>query len=330
MNQNSSYGREYNFAEMKSKEDFVKGHPVTTHEHYKTYVDRIVSGEENVLYSNETAALVSTSGTTGASKIYPFTTEYIQECKYILGTIMQSTLPKLVNLQRYAQFHIYSAVKRSPTGIPIGAGTQFVFLFPEHNLIPTPYSKLHKEDASYYAQAIFSLAERELRYISGFSADLMYSYMKFITNNWEHLCEDISLGQIGSHIGMPEDVRAELSEYLHADPERASELRQAMKVGLGGLAKRVWPGMEFILMGKSAAFKMCADALMENQFKGLKVVDFGHGATEGIIGLNIEGDSAHMANVFTFIPFVSYFYEFIPVENVEDENPPTLFLDQVC
>ena len=130
------------------------------------------------------------------------------------------------------------------------------FSFPPYNLIPEAYSKLHSEDASYYAQALFSLAERELGYINSFSADLMYSYWKFMTANWQHLCDDISRGHIGDHIDMPEDVKEELSRHLPADPARAEELREAIRGGIKGLAKRVWPTMNFIIMGKSAAFKV--------------------------------------------------------------------------
>ena len=328
-NKDTAYGQKYKFADMTSREDFVKNHPITTHEHFQDYVDRIMNGEENVLSSKKTVGLMSTSGTTGRSKIYPTTSEFISVFHAIILEIIPCMNLHLLNLQRYAQFHIFSHMKKTATGIPLGAGSQMIFTFPTHNLIPEEYSRLHNEDASYYAQAVFSLAERELRYIAGFSGDLMYSYMKFITQNWENLCEDINNGQIGTKIDMPDDVREDLSKHLKADPERATELRSAMKDGIVGLAQKIWPDMAFVLMGKSAGFKMAANFLMKNQFNGIKVIDYLHGATEGLTGCNIEVPDSHLHSIYTlsFLPWI--FIEFIPLEMVDQENPTAVFPEQV-
>ena len=235
----------------------------------------------------------------------------------------------MLNLQRYAQFHIFSAVKKTETGIPIGPGIQNVFRFPPYNLIPKAYSQLHDEDASYYAQALFSLAEKELRYIVGFSSDLMYSYMKFITQNWDQFCEDISSGKMGMNVKMPDNVREDLSKQLRADPQRAEELHIAMKDGIVGLARRIWPDIAFIQMGKAAGFKMAANFLMENHFKGIKIIDYTLDGSEGITGVNLEGPSSHQGSIFT-LSFVPWFYiEFIPLDQVDEENPKTVFADQV-
>ena len=328
-NKDTTYGQKYKFADMHSREDFVKNHPITTHEHFQAYLDRIMNGEENVLSSKETRGLISTSGTTGISKIYPVTLEGMK----IFWTLNAEVLPcmtlHLRNLQRFARFHIFPDMKKTPGGIPIGPGSMMVPVFPQDNLIPAEYSRLHKEDASYYAQAVFSLAERELGFIVGFSADLMYSYMKFITQNWENLCEDINNGQIGTKIDMPDDVREDLSRRLKADPKRATELRSAMKDGIVGLAKRIWPDMSFITMAKSGGFKMAADFLMENQLKDIKIIDFGHSATEGVTGCNLEGPDSHLSSIYTLSFFPWFFIELIPLELVDQENPTAIFPEQV-
>ena len=277
----------------------------------------------------EIVALLSTSGTTGTSKIYPVTQEFLSEFDAIIAVMFPATILHLLNLQRYAQFHIFSAVKKSDSGILIGAGSQFIFRFPPHNLIPKAYSQLHNEDASYYAQALFSLAERELRYIVGFSSDLMYSYMKFITQNWDQFCKDISNGKMGMNVKMPDKVREDLSKQLRADPQRAEELRIAMKDGIVGLARRIWPDIAFIQMGKAAGFKMAANFLMENHFKGIKIIDYTQGASEGTTGINLEGHNSHQGSIFTLSFFPWFFIEFIPLDKVDEENPIAVFPEQV-
>ena len=292
-------------------------------------MEQVVNGEKNVMSSREIVALFRTSGTTGTSKIYPVTREYLDEDDAVIAEIFPTTILNLLNLQRYAQFHIFSAVKKSKTGIPIGPVVEFIFRFPPCNLIPKAYSQLHDEDASCYAQALFSLAEKELRYIVGFSSDFMYSYMKFITQHWDQFCEDISSGKMGMNVKMPDNVREDLSKQLRADPQRAEELRIAMKDGIVGLARRIWPDIAFILLGKAAGFKMAANFLMENHFKGIKIIDYTLDSSEGMTGVNLEGPNSHQGSIFTlsFVPW--FFIEFIPLDRVDEENPKTVFADQV-
>lgn len=71
----TSFGKDHGFSEIKSHSDFVNRVPVRDYEGLKSYVDRVVSGEENVLWPGKPLYFAKTSGTTSGAKYIPLTKE---------------------------------------------------------------------------------------------------------------------------------------------------------------------------------------------------------------------------------------------------------------
>lgn len=72
---NTSFGKDHGFQAIKSHEDFVKSVQINDYEGLKTYVDRVVKGEENVLWKGKPLYFAKTSGTTSGAKYIPITKE---------------------------------------------------------------------------------------------------------------------------------------------------------------------------------------------------------------------------------------------------------------
>lgn len=73
----TSFGKDHLFSELKTHADFVKHVPVRDYEQLKSYVDRVVSGESDVLWPNKPIYFAKTSGTTSGVKYIPLTKESI-------------------------------------------------------------------------------------------------------------------------------------------------------------------------------------------------------------------------------------------------------------
>jgi hypothetical protein len=71
----TQFGRDHDFNNIKTHSDFVKHVPIRDYEELKPYVDRVVSGEENVLWKGKPIYFAKTSGTTSGSKYIPITKE---------------------------------------------------------------------------------------------------------------------------------------------------------------------------------------------------------------------------------------------------------------
>ena len=71
----TQFGKDHNFSEIKSFEDFAKQVPIRDYEELRPYVDRVVNGEENILWKGKPIYFAKTSGTTSGAKYIPLTKE---------------------------------------------------------------------------------------------------------------------------------------------------------------------------------------------------------------------------------------------------------------
>jgi len=73
--QNTAFGKDHDFSLIKTPQDFAAKVPVRDYEQLKGYVDRVVHGEENVLWPGKPLYFAKTSGTTSGAKYIPLTAE---------------------------------------------------------------------------------------------------------------------------------------------------------------------------------------------------------------------------------------------------------------
>ena len=71
----TQFGIDHHFDTINSSADFAKNVPIRDYEGLKTYVDRVVKGEENVLWKGKPLYFAKTSGTTSGAKYIPLTKE---------------------------------------------------------------------------------------------------------------------------------------------------------------------------------------------------------------------------------------------------------------
>lgn len=71
----TQFGMDHHFDQIKTFEDFTKNVPVRDYEGLKSYVDKVVKGEENILWKGKPLYFAKTSGTTSGAKYIPLTKE---------------------------------------------------------------------------------------------------------------------------------------------------------------------------------------------------------------------------------------------------------------
>ncbi len=74
----TQFGKEHAFAEIKSYADFVKRVPVRDYEGFRGYIDKIMSGQRDILWPGKPIYFAKTSGTTSGVKYIPITPESIK------------------------------------------------------------------------------------------------------------------------------------------------------------------------------------------------------------------------------------------------------------
>lgn len=93
----TQFGRDHDFVNIKSYEDFKQRVPIRDYEGLKTYFDRVVAGEPSVLWPGRPSYFAKTSGTTSGVKYIPITSD---------------SLPNHFGSARNALFHYFGQTGR--------------------------------------------------------------------------------------------------------------------------------------------------------------------------------------------------------------------------
>jgi len=69
------FGRDHGFDNIKSYDDFKKQVPIRDYEDLKPYIEKVINGEEDILWPGKPAYFAKTSGTTSGTKYIPISKE---------------------------------------------------------------------------------------------------------------------------------------------------------------------------------------------------------------------------------------------------------------
>ncbi|HLY71082.1 MAG TPA: GH3 auxin-responsive promoter family protein, partial [Puia sp.] len=81
--QYTEFGRKYNFSKIFSIREFKKAVPIQEYDDIKPYIQRIMNGEQNLLWNTPVNWFAKSSGTTSdKSKFIPVSDESLEDCHY--------------------------------------------------------------------------------------------------------------------------------------------------------------------------------------------------------------------------------------------------------
>lgn len=77
--QNTAWGKAHGFADVKSYNEYKETHPIVTYEQLKPWIQKVMDGQENVLWDSPTRWMAKSSGTTSdRSKFIPVSKESME------------------------------------------------------------------------------------------------------------------------------------------------------------------------------------------------------------------------------------------------------------
>jgi hypothetical protein len=93
LGRNTEWGKKYGYSEIENYEQFKAKVPISTYEEIFPYIDRMMHGEQNVLWSSHISWFSKSSGTTNArSKFIPVSKESLENCHMMGGKDMITLL----------------------------------------------------------------------------------------------------------------------------------------------------------------------------------------------------------------------------------------------
>ena len=92
--QHTAFGRKYGLKEMFSIRMFKQQIPIHEYEDLKPYIDRLMEGDENMLWNTPVNWFAKSSGTTSdKSKFIPVTEESLEDCHFQAGKDVYGEIP---------------------------------------------------------------------------------------------------------------------------------------------------------------------------------------------------------------------------------------------
>ncbi len=335
-NKDTEYGKKYDFANIKSIEEYRQKVPFSNYDTYAPYINRMVKKKEkNLITAYEVIQYAETSGSVGVQKKIPVTIESMEvyekysfaRTKALADKFYRETYGKHVPWEKGLNM-LETETTLMDDGTPRGSVTgsvsrRFRKLFklfltsPDELLFPIGGMNMN------YMKARFALEEPNLVFmLSGFMTNFV-DMLNYIKKHWEMICDDIEHGTINPEV-CEEKSRPVMMKYVKPRPKRAAELRKIFEEGFDTpIIPRLWPKFTWSCAIGTGGFATYAEKYIKYAGEKVAIDYFVYAASEGMFAACIKMNDPR------FIPLTdSCFFEFLPA-NADEDDTNTLTIDQL-
>ncbi|WP_210489847.1 GH3 auxin-responsive promoter family protein [Rufibacter aurantiacus] len=284
---NTEWGQKYGYSDKLSVREFQERVPVCAYEDLYPCIERVMRGEQNVLWPSKVEWFAKSSGTTNArSKFIPVTPEALEDCHYKGGKDMLS-----IYVNNYPDTKIFSG-----KGLSIGGS---------HH--PNEFnSDTRCGDVSAVIMQNLPIWAEAMR-----TPPLKVALMDKWEEKIEKMVEITVKENVTSLSGVPTWTYVLLNRIL--EETGAKDITE------------VWPNLELFTHG-AVAFgpyrELFRQLIPSEKMNYLEV----YNASEGFFGIQ---DEPSLKDEMLLMLDYGVFYEFIPMEEADQQNPRVLTLDQV-
>lgn len=285
---NTSYGKRYGFSSISTYKDFKNQVPIVSYEDLFPDIERVMRGEQNVLWPSEIKWFAKSSGTTNArSKFIPVSQEALDDTHYKGGKDLLS-----IYFNNYPEAKMFSG-----KGLVIGGSHQL--------------NQFDENSKSYYGDVSAVL----LKNLPWWAQMVRTPSLEIaLMDEWEEKIDrmvDITSEENVTNIsGVPTWMIVLLEKML-------------VKKGASNILE-VWPNLEVFFHG-AVSFTPYEELFKKLIPSGKMRYMETYNASEGFFGIQDLTDRRE------FLLMLDYgiYYEFIPFEEIDEEFPNVLSLDEV-
>lgn len=283
------YGKEHRFSDIKNFRDFQEQMPVVSYETYYPYIERVMKGENQVLWPSKIKWFAKSSGTTNSkSKFIPVSNEALEDCHYKGGKDLLS-----IYLNNYPESKMFSG-----KNLAIGGSQQINPLDENGESFSGDVSAVIMKNLPFWAQ-LSRTPKLEIA----------------LMENWEEKIEKIANATVHENITSIAGVPTWTIFLL----QRIMEMKGAKNI------LEVWPNLELFVHGAVSftPYRQVFNELIPSpKMHYLET----YNATEGFFGIQDLKDSSEMLLMldygiyYEFIPAEEFDKEYpttVPLGEVE-------------
>ena len=278
-NARTHFGREHDFASIRSWEEFASRVPLRRYDDYAPWIARIANGDRDVLTRDPVRIFEPSSGSSGAAKRIPFTATLQQEIRRAVAAWVASTfLSDRALLGGRAYWSLTPRIyldEPADSVIPVGFEDDSAYLgglaryFINQTLVAPPgLGRVQDMEEFWRLTLLLLLQSRDLRMLSVWHPSYLELLIRRMRNNWTDLLRDLASGLSAS----------DPSLCIRPQPARSRELAEAGSDILHG----IWPRLRLISCWADSHAAGAMPAL-QGLFPGVRIQAKGLVATEAFV-----------------------------------------------
>jgi len=312
-NQETLFGKEHGFSEVRSVDDFRNRVPVRTYEDFEPYIRRMRNGEPRVLTIESPDLFGRTSGTTGEPKFIPITSAFYEEFSKMQKMWQRKLVADHRGMLRGKILSVMSSEVDGYTecGTPYGAmsGLSYRLQYPITQMFyAVPYDVMCIGDFETKYYLILRLAvEQDVAAIAALNPSTILLLMKKLNKYAGELCRDIADGALRQDLDIDVQLRRTLQERMRPNKSRAREIERLAQGGGVIRGDALWKNLCILItwQGGSAGFFLREFPIY---FANIPFRDVGFVATEGYFSIPLWSNTPN-----GLLAITGHFFEFFEV-----------------
>src|SRR5688572_11316607 len=284
----TEFGQQFDFSSIHTYEQFRERIPIHTYEQTFPYIDRLMKGEQNILWPSEIKWFAKSSGTTNArSKFIPVSQESLEDCHFKGGKDLLS-----IYVNNYPDTSLFDG-----KALAVGGSHQINESDPSASSYYGDVSAVIMKNLPPWAEFIRT---------PGLETALM--------SNWEEKIEKMA----------SETSRVNVTNISGVPTWTVLLIQKILEIEGKENILEIWPNLEVFFHGavSFAPYRARFKSLIPSEKMRYWET---YNASEGFFGIQDEKDKEEMLLMLDY----GVFYEFIPVHEMENENPRALRLAEV-
>lgn len=321
-NRGTIYGQEYGFSQITTTDAFAKTIPINTFSDLSPYVEKMKSGQKNILISDQPSVFNLTSGTTDEPKYVPITRRGMTLAAAVSNQWLYRALQDHPSFLDHSILSISAAPVEgaTPSGVPYGSASGMIFqalpnVLHRSFVLPFVFSDIKDYDLRYYLMARLAF-EKNISFIVTPNPTTLIRIMETAIQHQEEIIRSIHDGVLFCTWSLDrssEDARVldSIGNLIRPNRPRADFLQRV--VGRHGklTASACWKELQLVgcWLGGSIGFQ--AKKLAQYFGEGAPKRDIGYLASEASITIPYQDNTP--AGI---LALQNNYYEFI----LDDEN----------
>jgi hypothetical protein len=284
----TEFGEQYDFSSIQTYDQYRERVPIHTYEKLFPSIERLMRGEQNILWPSEIKWFSKSSGTTNArSKFIPVSQEALEDCHFKGGKDLLS-----IYVNNYPDTTLFDG-----KGLAVGGSHQM--------------NEFDPSATSYYGD-VSAVIMRNLPIWAQFIRTP--SLETALMNNWEEKIEKMA----------SETALENVTNIAGVPTWTILLIQKVMEIQGKDNIFDVWPNLEAFFHGAVSftPYRQLFKSLIPSD--NMRYWEI-YNASEGFFGIQDQKDSNEMLLMLDY----GIFYEFIPLTEIEKENPKALHLSEV-